>query len=65
MKEHNKNNQKLITSSFYDISSKVPNSVSKKLYKFIEENKVNNDINNNINNDNNNDKNTDFEEDMK
>ena len=65
VKEHNNNNQKLITSLFYDISSKVPNSVSKKLYKFIEENKVNNDNNNNINNDYNNDKNTDFEEDMK
>lgn len=58
-KQNNENEQKTITSLFYEISTKLPNSIYKNLNKYIQENKGNN-INNN---DNVNDR--DDEEDMK
>ena len=62
--EKKKENEKIISSVFYDINNKIPNSVTKMLNKYIQENKINyDDEENNINN--NNDKLTDFEEDLK
>ena len=62
--EKKKENEKMISSVFYDINNKIPNSVTKMLNKYIQENKINyDDEENNINN--NNDKLTDFEEDLK
>ena len=58
-KQNNENEQKSITSLFYEISTKIPNSIYKNLNKYIQENKGN------IENINNNDNNIDDEEDMK
>ena len=58
-KQNNENEQKSITSLFYEISTKIPNSIYKNLNKYIQENKGNNENNENINN------NIDDEEDMK
>ena len=58
-KQNNENEQKSITSLFYGISTKLPNSIYKNLNKYIQENKRNNE---NINR---NDNNIDDEEDMK
>ena len=66
VKEHNKNNEKIISSLFYEINQKVPNSISKMLNKYIQENKNYDDYEDNINNNNKDkDKLTDFEEDLK
>ena len=65
VKEKNKDNEKTISSLFYDINRNIPNSISKMLNKYIQENK-NYDDNENINDNNsNNEKLTDFEEDLK
>ena len=69
IKENNKDNEKIITSLYKDISYKLPHSVSKMLYKYIEDNKISDDVINNkndINNDNNNDKDksTEFEKSL-
>lgn len=58
-KQNNKNEQNSITSLFYEISSKIPNSAYKNLNKYIQENKGN------IENINHNDNDIDDEEDMK
>ena len=58
-KQNNENEQKSITSLFYGISTKLPNSIYKNLNKYIQENKGN------IENINNNNNNIDDEEDMK
>lgn len=60
VKENNKDNEKMISSLFYEINEKVPNSISKMLNKFIQENKINDENENNINN--NDDKLTDYED---
>ena len=58
LKERNKDNNKKLMDIVYEISTKVPNNVYKKLYKYVEENKIG-DNDNNINND----KFTDFDDD--
>ena len=58
-KQNKENEQKTITSLYYEISTKLPNSIYKNLNKYIQENKGNNE---NINH---NDDNIDDEEDMK
>ena len=57
--EKNKDNEKTISSVFYDINNKIPNSLLKMLNKYIQENKIYDDEENNINN---NDKFTDYED---
>ena len=67
IKENNKDNEKMITSLYQDISYTLPHSVSKMLYKYIEDHKIsddNNYINNDTNNENDKDKSTEFEKSL-
>ena len=65
VKEKNKDNEKTISSLFYDINRNIPNSISKMLNKYIQENKSYDDDGENVNeNNSNNERLTDFEEDM-
>ena len=58
IKENNNEEDKSIMNHVYEISAKVPNNVYKKLYKYVEDNKIN------VNNiDNEKDKFTDFDDD--
>lgn len=59
MKENNKDDDKKIMNNVYEISAKVPNNVYKKLYKYVQENKISDE--NNIINEK--DKFTDFDDD--
>ena len=65
VKENNKNNEKAISSLFFDINKRVPNSITKMLNTFIQDNKNYTESDDNIKLNNNNDKLTDFEEDLK
>ena len=58
IKEKNTNEDKSIMDNVYEISAKVPNNVYKKLYRYVQDNKI---IDDNINNEK--DKITDFDDD--
>ena len=58
IKEKNTKEDKSIMDNVYEISAKVPNNVYKKLYRYVQDNKI---IDDNINNEN--DKITDFDDD--
>ena len=58
LKAKNNNEDKSIMDNVYEISAKVPNNVYKKLYRYVQDNKISDD---NINNEN--DKITDFDDD--
>ena len=58
LKAKNNNEDKSIMDNVYEISAKVPNNVYKKLYRYVQDNKI---IDDNINNEK--DKITDFDDD--
>ena len=58
LKAKNNNEDKSIMDNVYEISAKVPNNVYKKLYRYVQDNKISDD---NINNEK--DKITDFDDD--